>query len=560
MVSKKIIHIIVMIIFMNVFNLGAVSSDSMDVENTINNLELLLNSIHNISNQIKELQRVLQSSSGLGREQEIRLQITELSQKLKELNRNFSQLSSDVDFQLFEPDEQKKIDIQSEIKELAEPLLRELKKMTSHPREVEALKTQINIYEQQIKIVSNALDNLTQILSHPISESLKNRLQEDYKNWEQRQNELQARINISIQQLQQKTTNRRSWSETFQEFFQLFFKSRGRNIILSFLAFIITWLIFHHVHNLIKRFSPFHQKDRSVYIRTFDMVYSIITAIASLLSILAVLYFFGDWFLLSIAIIFVIGLAWASKQTIPLYWRQMRLILNLGTVREGELVVYKGLPYEVASINISTELVNHKIDGGRLLLPLKDLYDLRSRPITPNEPWFPSEKGDWILLKNGHYGQVQLQTPEVVEMKLISHEIVSIKTSEFLSFLPTNLTHGFQIWSSFGFDYSLDKQIHSLIPILLKKQIRETLHQKGFEKSIKHVNVLFDHAGTFALCLTLIVEFDGSVCQNYYQLRSLIQQSCLDICTEQKWPLPYQKIQVNGGSWNTIKMDDSHKP
>ena len=48
----------------------------------------------------------------------------------------------------------------------------------------------------------------------------------------------------------------------------------------------------------------------------------------------------------------------AAKNGLPRYYAQARLLLNLGDAREGERVVVNGLPWQVRSLNLVSELVN----------------------------------------------------------------------------------------------------------------------------------------------------------------------------------------------------------
>jgi hypothetical protein len=77
--------------------------------------------------------------------------------------------------------------------------------------------------------------------------------------------------------------------------------------------------------------------------------------------------------------------------------REVTLLLNLGAVREGERVMYNGIPWLVRSLNFYTRLVNPELEGGDIRLPLRDFHDLRSRSFDANEPWFPTRLNDWVI-------------------------------------------------------------------------------------------------------------------------------------------------------------------
>ena len=537
----------ILIIFIFLYS-SPLFSTTIDKEKqiTINNLELVLESISNVSTQITRLQETLQSSKGIGREQEIRMQIKELSEKLKYLNNNFSQLSTGVDTEIFVTKEKKSINWSLELKELLEPLINELKKMTSHPRELDKLRNDIEKYESELQLIEKAIDNINILLTSISNKKLIDKLETNKSKWENKKNEIKTRINITKQQYQHKLFKKKKFSQTVQEFFQIFFKSRGKNLIISFLSFILTWFILHNIHKLIRKISPFHTKiDRSIYVRTFDMIFVIFTVLCSFLTLLAILYLFGDWFLLSIAIIFLLGIGWASNQAVPKYWQQAKLILNFGPVREGELVVYNGLPYKVKTINFFTELVNEKLEGGRLLLPLKDLLDLRSRTISKNEPWFPTNVNDWVLLNDNNYGMVTVQTPEIVTIMLLGNTLLTYKTSEFLKLAPQNFSYGFRIWASFAVDYAHQKIVNSVITKELKKQILDDLSESGYKISLKKIIVEFKEICSTSLNIAVITEFDSSVCADYFILQRKIQKICIDTCNLNNWIIPFQQVKVH---------------
>jgi hypothetical protein len=104
---------------------------------------------------------------------------------------------------------------------------------------------------------------------------------------------------------------------------------------------------------------------------------------------------------------------------LPRFLSMVMLLLNLGTVREGERVLYHSVPWQVAMLHFYVRLVNPALEGGELRLTLSDALELRSWAFTPDEPWFPTQKGDWLLLGEQTLGQVVLQTPETVRVRFL---------------------------------------------------------------------------------------------------------------------------------------------
>jgi len=547
--SRLLIFVMFSVLFIFSRGYAQEQSDILSGQNEIKarlaNMTMLMRTIDNLTADIENLQTSLQGQSGIGREQDLRAEIRALSDKKEEMEATFNQLATDVDMRKEPEDKKAGVDWQSELKELVGPLIREVKKITAHPREIERLRNQVEKYETQLPKAKKAIKNIDILLSRAKEEQLVQKLKHTRRFWQNRSDEIRTRRNINRRMLERRLDQRKTFSESAKEIMQIFFKSRGRNLVVSFFAFFLTLGVFFYLHGQIRKISPIHRNERSIYTRLFDVVYYLLTVIFALLSIFGVLYIFGDWLLLSIAAIFLIGIGWASKQAIPLVWVQARLLLNLGPVREGEVVVYKGLPYEVVALNLYTTLVNKALDGGSIRIPIKDLLDMRSRPITADEPWFPCERRDWVKLNDGAHGKVIVQTPESVKLQLLGGAVVTLKTDDFLSFSPVNLSSGFRLWIAFGLDYAYREEITERIPEVFKEEITEGLNIKGFEKSTVGISVQFKTAGSNSLELEIMADFNGAAGPDYDILQRIIPGICVDICNRNQWEIPLNQVRVH---------------
>lgn len=50
-------------------------------------------------------------------------------------------------------------------------------------------------------------------------------------------------------------------------------------------------------------------------------------------------------------------------------------------------------------------------------MPLSEMCKLVSRPQAADVPWFPCEKGQWLLFEDGFTGKVEIETPEYVHLR-----------------------------------------------------------------------------------------------------------------------------------------------
>jgi hypothetical protein len=428
-------------------------------------------SIAQLEGELSAKQGELRSPSAEGRQQELLQQIKTISDKLDKLRETLNEVASGVDLQVFsgKPDDLH-VDWQRRTLDLLRPLLNELSRLTARPRELERLRTEITGYQEQQHFAERAIANIEMFAAQSLDPALSAQLRQLQREWEVRRQDISTRLSIANQHLEQKVGEQQTLSESAKHLFQIFFRSRGRNFLLASLAFACAWLLFHRSRGWIQRVGLRHRERRAFSTGLFNIVYICLTGFAATLSFLLVLYLFEDWVLLTLAILILLGIAWTSKHTLPGYVKEAMLLLNLGAVREGERVIYDGVPWLVRSLSFHTHLVNPELMGGNLHLPLRDFIELRSRPFEPDEPWFPTRMGDWVLFENDTLGKVILQTPEVVRVVFLGGSRQTFNVRDFLAQSPTVLSTGFRLAVQFGLDYQHQALITRDIPAKLESK------------------------------------------------------------------------------------------
>lgn len=547
-VMKKISRLTCLTLFVTViFAFSAFSKvpnkDLLTVKSK--HLSNLILSIEYIASEIESAQKLLASPDSLGREAIIKQRIDELSRKMAGLDENFDLLATGVNYKTAPETSQDSFDWNRELKKLIGPLIEELQELTLRPREIEKLKGDVSFYKEHIKLADTAIDNLNRLIT--VSKKpghLRKRLQKSVEEWSNRKNEWESLMNIGAVQLELKQGDQ-SISKSIQDIPKIFFKSHGRNGLIAFLVLCLSLAVFFKLYGIIKKYNPRHSQQRSFYGRIFDLGYIFCAILISMLTTLAVLYLFNDWVLLSVAIIFLLGLFWASKHALPKMWFQVKLILNLGPVREGEVVVYNGLIYRVVSINLHTTLENPQLQGGLIRIPISDIMELRSRPAVDDEPWFPSMLEDWVLLGGDRHGQIITQTPETVKMKLLGGAEVAYATGDYLGQSPMNLSSGFRLSLAFGLDYQYQAEITGSIPAILEEGVVEELTVAGFSEKTVSVNVYFKTAAPSSLDLEVIANFNETAGRDYSMLERVIQRACVNVCNKQNWSIPFMQMTVH---------------
>lgn len=514
-----------------------------------NTLETLMS----VSQLITELEKEIENKKTNLREvktheekSEITKEIDKLNERLEPLKTNFEEIATGLDLETFYQKPQKRFDWKEEIQTLIGPIVNDLKNMTARPRLIENMRMQVAYYENQISLIQNALENIHTITDQVKDNTLKNQLLELKNIWYTKEKQISSQLTVAKYQLTDKLSERKTFFESGKDIVRVFFKSRGRNFILSVFAFFFVFFLLRYIHRHIYKGSIIHKTVAgSFYIRLAEVLYQVLTFVGATGAMLTVLYLCGDWVLLSIAFIFILGLIWTTKQTLPRFYEQATLLLNLGSVKENERVIYNGLPWRVVTLHFNSLLVNPELTGGRIRLPLNKLKDIRSRPYHHNEPWFPCKENDWVILADGTIGKVAIQTPEAVQLVVEGGSTKTYHTAEFLNQKPLNLSKNFCVWVTFGIDYQHQAVCITEVPQKLKEAVKAGLINEGYQDTILNLNVEFKEVADTSLDYLIFVECSGKIAKDYYKLSRIIQKIALDTCNKHGWKIPLTTYTVH---------------
>jgi len=507
-------------------------------------LRSILRTIEQLERERAAKQEELRSPQAEGRHTEVTRQIEALSAKLDALRQDLNEVASGVARTAFaRPPEDVALNWQRRVLELLGPLLNELERLTARPRAIDRLRTTMARYEEQQRLAGQALDNLRQ-LTATVDPDLVPPLRQLQHAWEQRQQEISTQVGIATQQLAQQLAQQRSLADGLRNLFALFFRSRGRNVLLAGLAAAACWGLLHWLHRGLRRWSPLHRRGSRFTVRLFDLGYTGATICGTVAASQLVLYLLDDWLLLTVSLLFLLGFVWTSRTMLPRFWGEVLLLLNLGSMREGERVVYNGIPWRVQSLHFSTHLVNPALLGGDIRLAVSDCLGLRSRPGPAEEPWFPTAIEDWVLLDAQTLAQVVLQTPEVVCLTLLGGSQRTVRTPDFLAQSPLVLSRGFGFQVRVSLDWQHQAQITRVLPAQLEARLRAEVEYAGYASDIQHLAVEFEDAGATAFTLVVLVTCPGTAAPRLLALRRALQRLCVEACTAFAWVLPYTQLAV----------------
>lgn len=476
----------------------------------------------------------------------IEAHIKELGEKRDQLQKNLEFVVTGIDTLTLNSPVNDTLDLSVETRELLLPIIQELKQLTASPREVESLRREATMLRQRSALFSEAVQRIEEQIKLENAAVLKPLLTELLDNWQKRLKEAETELAVAEFKLQEMEVKRGGVFGAIRDVTSSFFRQRGRNLILAVCICLAIFGSMRLFWRRLQKLPSLRRKNRPFSLRLAVVAYHTTTVLLSIFAVLMVFYLAGDWVLLGVAMLFLIGIAWTGKQTLPAVYEQLKLLLNLGSVREGERVVYNGLPWEVRTIGVFSELRNPALEGGQIRLPLRDLMHLISRP-GDDEAWFPCEEEDWVYLSDGTHGKIVAQSPERVQLVLLGGSRRTYPTGMFLELCPENLAKSFRVRSIFGVDYRHQDICTVEIPTKLAERLERELRSAVGTENVKNVSVELSEAATSALNYTILADFTGNVAHRHSFLQRIIQRICVDACNEHSWTIPFSQITFHQG-------------
>lgn len=477
---------------------------------------------------------------------DITAEIDRLSAKIKEIKLAFNTTATGINPNNSQTEAEQALSLNEELKNIFQPAVRELRDATAQPREIESLKTQVAEWKSKLTVAQNAVAQIDLLLKASNSPEVTRELTSIRKTWEKRMLEAGSSLANTTVQLEERKRNVPSVLTLLTNMISHFWKNRGLSLLLAVLAFFITLLLLRRIYKELRKLSPIHKKYHdTLTTRLLDVSANAFIILSSVFATLLILYVRNDWLLLTIACILVIGLIWASRTALPPYFEQIRLILNLGTVRESERVIYRDLPWRVESLHFFCVLHNPDLSGATLRLPAKSLLSMYSRPSQPKEPWFPTRIDDWVILDDGTTGKVVQQTPEQVVLVKLGGSYKTYPTSTFLSNNPENISRQFSVSTIFGLDYRYQSIATTDIPAIIQEKVLQLLVERFDKEEILSVIVEFASASASALDFRINANINGSLAAQYKVIQRLLQQGAVDAANDNHWVIPFPQLTVH---------------
>jgi hypothetical protein len=450
-----------------------------------------------------------------------------------------------VDMELFLPKKEEKFDWREEVQAVFEPLVVELQRLTERPRKIERLRTEQAFFQQQLEAAAAALNNIDDYKGKAPSADLQGAFNDLESNWRKRHDSIKSRLTLINLQLEDLLSSDGLVDKRTGETLKKILTGSLVNLLLALLAAGITYGVLRMINKVYIRLITRSGRRRPLLARVAHLSFILLSVVLALLVATTVLYLRGDRILLGLLLIALIGAALTLQRTLPAFLKEARVLLNIGPVREGQRLIYNGLPWKVQALNMYSTLVNPELSGGKLLLPLRVLTELNSRPYDASEPWFPTRENDYVLLNDQTYGRVILQTPEMVQLRVLGTD-KTYPVDAFLSSNPRNLSQqGFAIIVKFGIDYQHQGMVTGEIKQKFEDYLSTHLKESKWSEHMQEVFVEFDEAAASSLNYFIYAAFSGEAADSYFRIRRTLQSLAVDACNANGWVIPFSQMTVH---------------
>lgn len=466
--------------------------------------------------------------------------------------RQFRFIQAVAGVNLAQDEKEEKSTFTDDIKQILDPVLQTFKRVSEKPRKIQDLAEKKERISTRLEKAKTAQAELEKFMQENKERSLKARLRESLKVVKKMVAELEKKSDDVEFEEKVLEENEESIVTTFSSIIFDFITTKGKNLVLSLIVFALVYWGFRYGQEKVLGLMLFRlqrSENRDFYdwlIRPTRVIYSVITFFVSFFMGILTLYVLNDWVLVTIILITFAALVWSSKQYIPVFFEQSKIVLNLGAVREDERLIYKGLPWKIKNLGYYGRLFNPELEGGLLRVSTKEMLNLNSRKYNPSERWFPTTKGDWII-DDEVFGEVVQQTPEQVIVQMVGGEKKYYTASEFYSRGIVNLSEGFSVEFIFGVDYAHQMALLKEIIPDFKEHITERLFQDypQVKQSLQRHSLEFRQAGSSSLDLRVFYKFSGEVAPLKLQLERSLQSYLLEACNKERIIIPFNQLTVH---------------
>ncbi|MBF0471660.1 MAG: hypothetical protein HQL48_09840 [Gammaproteobacteria bacterium] len=497
-----------------------------------------------------ELKKRLERERGEEEIAAINRRLVELPPMLESLGHSFEQLATGgIDFRTLENPPSKSFNWKDELVLIAEPILGSLRSITEKPRKIEHFRTEIAIREQQLEEVERAETALRQNLGQNPPKAVAERLEAISLKWQQKREDIEGKLKSTQYQMDLLEGEGEGFWSSVSTSVRTFVSGRGLTLTIAVVALIVVWLLSRALLALTRLLNRRSGKVKRRYTRDRAVlyIYRFTTIIFMVITLMAVFYARSDLLLLAITLVISVMSLLALRQTLPNYVKEIRTLLDIGSIRVDERLVYEGVPMEVKAINAFAYLRNPELEGV-VRLPLETATGLISRLPLERELWFPCRKGEFLLLESGPLVEVASQTLERVQLRYLN-TIITYPTADFINLAFRNISRdGFMVPLTFGIDYRHQAICLTEVPQQFRQRLEAAITASDeYQPHFEQVSVEFKEAGASSLDYLIQLQMRGAMAHRYRALERFMQRTLVAVCNDHDWGIPFAQLTIHRG-------------
>ncbi len=377
---SKLTLLIIVLIFIPPGVSAETAVDTIEAEHehlmstTLEALHLLLQSSNEKAKDISTEVLALKKNGESVEPKDTAKTLHELEEEFREIQLRLETIATGISVTEYHNiDDIDKFELQAEIERLLQPMVYALLAVTKESRQIEQLKQAVNRVEQHLKVVNNAIKRIDDLLTNSPNNELSIALKKIQKNWLEEKESLDNELVALDSRLQSKLASKESLITSTGKFVGGFFKNRGVNFVLGVIAFLSVFLTMRLLRFLyVKLRYKDEFRKRTSLERLFELIFLVLSITAALLAMLLIFNIRHDWLLMGLTTLFLVAIGWMILKSLPLMFEQVMLLLNLGSVREDERIIFHGVPWKVENLSFYSTLSNPVLSGGKLQISIRE--------------------------------------------------------------------------------------------------------------------------------------------------------------------------------------------
>ena len=428
---------------------------------------------------------------------------------------------------------------------MVKPLLKELRELTAAARQKAELRETLDTLGKQAQTARQAAANLEALAAVAEDEGVRRQLAALLDNWRDEEKRLTGKLDLARMDLHALANPDEAGRDKQGDRMRDFLRTHGLYLGLGLLAFALAYLVLRLCLGLLaRRLAGAAGGRKGMYGRLAGVFARFLSLFFATLAMLAVFFLVGDGFMISLAVLIVLGGLWGLRQTLPTQWRRSLFLLNMGATREGERLNIDGVPWRVDSLGVFCSLSNPALRQ-TLRLPLDRLLPLESRPYDMDELWFPCQKGDCLLMGDGSVAQVTGLSSEQVSLVRVGTNMSAVwPAADFIKEKALNLSRGFTVSAALGLAHGMLGEIAGPAPEALREHLERRLADEGYEGKSRVATCEFGRITPTGFEIAVTLEFPGDMAPLYARLRRALERWCVECCAERGWELTCPRLEL----------------